>query len=140
MADIIVSTSSLVPPDRKFASLDGQVVNVINGDIGNANTSYIYFNLNEDGFTGFSMEFIIQATTLTIEGSNDLPSVDNASANWIDLIQYLTSASIGGPVINFTATGSFSTTAPIPWSRMRIKRVTTNATNALKIILTRMRS
>lgn len=136
MADTIVSTLNLAPPTPFFGDLCGQILNVVNGDIGNANTSYTYFGLIKDGFNEFSLQFVITATTLTFEGSNDLPQVSNASAVWTDITSYLT----GAMATDFVATGSYSTDAAIPWSRLRIKRVTTNATNALKLILTRMRS
>lgn len=133
MADTTLSTLNLSPPNAFFASLDGNILTINNGDLGNADTSYTYVDLVKSGFNMFSIQFIIQATTLTIEGTNDLPSIDNASANWADLTLELTN----GAASNFTTTGSLSLILPLGWSRLRFKRVTTNAVNSLKLILTR---
>lgn len=135
MADTILTTLNTTPPNDMPDSLDGVILTVLNTEIGNADTSYSYFDLAKSGYNIFSLQFIITATTLTIEGSNDLPSIDNASATWVDLTDVVSS----GDAASFTATGTLSVLFPFPWSRIRIKRVTTNATNALKLILTRGR-
>jgi len=138
MADVTVSSLNGSPPQNIPDSLDGTVLTVINGDLGNANTSYLYFDLIKTGLNIFSMQLVIEATTLTIEASNSAPSVDNASAVWTDISDLFTDSS-GTPLVNITATGSLTAKLPLPFSRFRIKRVTTNATNALTIILTRGR-
>lgn len=135
MADITLAKMNLNPPATQSDSLDGVVLTVANSELGNANTSYFYFDLVKAGFNIFSLQFTIQATTLTVEGSNDLPSVLDASATWTDITDVVTS----GVATNFTATGSLSILFPLPWSRLRIKRLTTNATNALSLKLTRGR-
>lgn len=135
MADSSLLTIDNTPPNNLPDSLDGKVLTVIHGDLGNAITSYFYFDLVKVGLNIFSLQFIIEATTLTIEATNDLPSIANADANWLDITDVLTD----GVAVNFTATGSLSRNAPILWSRFRIKRVTTNATNALILVLTRGR-
>lgn len=247
---------------------DGNFLTVASGSLGNANTSYSYFLLGAQGFDMFSLDFVITATTLTIEGSNDnLDIADEANelntttnnrtfagvgnwasdgtgasvlvgagvlavtagnaltgakldrayfndafgfligkkynvvlsitllsagtvsvyagtqliasglgngaaqtitftktdnvgdklsivasnaaatfsldnvliqdfpATWNDLTDMLT----GGVAASFTVTGSFTANTSIPWSRMRVKRLTTNATNALQLRMTRMR-
>ncbi|MDX1902090.1 MAG: hypothetical protein SFW66_08860 [Gammaproteobacteria bacterium] len=132
MADSYIKTTNEL---ARGITGDGLILDVNNGQIGNADTSYTYFYLNAQGYDEFSLSFVIAATTLTIEGSNDILSVSDSSAVWVDLTSMLTA----GVASSFTATGSYTTNASIPWSRMRIKRVTTNATNALELRLTRMR-
>ena len=136
MADVTLSTLNTTPPNNLPDSLDGLVLNVANGALGNADTSYFYFGLVKDGFNIFSLQFTIQNTTLTIEASNSLPSVADGSATWSDITEVVTS----GVATSFTSSGTLSILAPLPWSRIRIKRVTTNATNALAINLTRGRA
>ncbi len=132
--DISVNSFKLTPPNKFFCSLDGNVTNIANGALGNADTSYTYIPLLKSGFNMFSLDYVIQATTLTLEVSNDDPLVLDANANWVDVTSILTS----GAATSFTTSGSLSLSLPFPWSRMRVKRVTTNATNALQLLLTRM--
>lgn len=139
MADVTVSTLNTTPPNDMPDTLDGLVVNVANTDLGNADTSFLYFQLVASGYNIFSMQFTIQATTLTIEASNSLLSVSNASAVWSDITDVATSDSPGGAVTTITATGTLTVAFPLPYSRFRIRRLTTNATNALTINLTRGR-
>lgn len=134
MADIIFNHINTVPPSTFFASLDGNITLIANGALGNADTSNTYVDLGKAGFNIFSLQYVIQATTITIEASNDLPSVSNASAAWTDVTLILTN----GSASSFLATGSLTVSTAFPWSRLRFKRVTTNATNALSLILTRM--
>jgi len=136
MADSSLSTTRRSPPRHLADSLDGLVLTVSNGDLGDADTSYFYFDLVKSGFNIFSLQFTIQATTLTIEGSNSLPSVPNASAIWTDITDVVTN----GTATSFIASGSVTRSSPLPWSRLRVKRVTTSATNALTLNLTRGRS
>lgn len=133
MGDTTLSTMELAPPDGFWASLDGEILTIANGALGNADTSYTYIPFGKTGVNIFSLQWVITATTLTFEFSNSAPSVADASAVWSDQTTNLTGAA------TVTATGSLTVTAPFPWSRMRVKRVTTNATNALRLILTRMR-
>lgn len=140
MADVTLSILNTTPPLDIPYSLDGTVLTVANGDLGNADTSYFYFLLAGSGFNIFTLDFTIQATTLTVEVSNDLLSVSNASATWIDITELVTLNSPSGAVSTITNTGSLTVSAPLLWSRIRIKRVTTNATNALSLRLTRGRA
>lgn len=133
MADTTLDTTNQSPPDGFFASLDGRILDVANGDIGNADTSYTYIPLVKAGFTAFSLQYTITATTLTFEFSNSPVATADASATWVDLTTNLTGAA------TVTASGSLTIITPFPWSRMRVKRVTTNATNALSMRLTRVR-
>lgn len=139
MADVTLNSPSPIAPKGMPSSLDGSVLTILNGDLGNADTSYFYVGLEKDGYNIFSLQFVIEATTLTFEGSNDSASISDASAVWTDITDIVTSGSPGGSVANITATGSLTVAFPLPWSRFRVKRVTTNATNALKLILTRGR-
>lgn len=139
MADIKLATTNCNPPTDMPDSLDGVVVTVPTSSLGNNDTSFFYFDLLKAGFNIFSVEFTIVATTLTFEGTNDLPSVSDASADWRDLTDVLTISSPGGAVSTITATGTLTVSFPFPWSRMRIRRLTTNATNSLSIKLTRGR-
>jgi len=134
MADVTLSSTNCNPPLNMPDSLDGLVLSVPTSALGNADTSYFYFLLVGAGFNIFALDFIILATTLTIEVSNDLLSVPNSSATWYDYTSILTSGSS-----SITATGSLTVQAPFMWSRIRVKRVTTNATNSLSLRLTRGR-
>lgn len=107
--------------------VDGVVLTVADGDVGDAAEYYFYFDMAGSGFDGFSMEHIITATTLTYEATN--------GAEWHDVTQDLT----GGSVSSFTTTGYCTVASPVPWARLRVKAVTTNATNALILALTRIR-
>lgn len=139
MADVTLSNITPSSPTNMSPSLDGVVLNIAHGDVGDANTSYFYFGNVKAGYNIFALQFVIEATTLTFEGSNDAVSVADGSATWTDITDLVTIGSPGGSVTSITATGSLTVAFPLPWSRLRIKRVTTNATNALKLLLTRGR-
>lgn len=135
MAD---STLTAVNPAAQLnspTSLDGRILSVANGVLPDADTSYLYVGLAKDGYNLFTLDFILQATTVTIEASNDKPDVVDASAHWVDITNVCTS----GSSTNFTATGTLTVAFPIEWSRLRFKRVTTNATNSCIFIMTRGR-
>lgn len=131
MADVSLKSTNPRAPVNVPDSLDGLVLFVDNGDLGNADTSYFYFDLVKAGYNIFTLQFVVTATTLTIEVSNSKPEVSDGDATWTDITATLTGAT------TITATGSLTITFPLPWSRFRIKRVTTNATNALTLNLTR---
>ena len=216
---------------RASASLDGAITTVVATDLGNTITRYTYFDLARDGFSTFTLQHVITATTLTIEACNinsqpgttgtfvcsgtdgtgatlvattvntvggfaadddligaqviivadatqpdnvgDLRAItdyaqgtgtltldsavdggattsgvtsfrlkDSASpwsrrhsdptdAQWVDVTNALTGAA------SATATGVWIVDTPLAFERIRIKRVTTNATNALTLRLTR---
>lgn len=139
MADVTVTTLNQTPPQNMADTLDGRVLNIANGDLGNADTSYLYFYLAAAGFNIFTMQFTITATTLTFEASNSPLSTADASATWSDITNIVTSGSPGGAVTSITATGTVTVAFPLDWSRIRVKRLTTNATNALTLNLTRGR-
>jgi len=125
-ADYIVEKSPSVS-----ANLMGIVVDTTNE--ANATTTYYYFSLVQDGWTAFSAQHKITNATVTYEGSNDLPNVANSSATWSDITSMLTS----GSASSFTSNGYLSVNQPIPFSRLRIKRVTSSATNEVEIRLTK---
>lgn len=139
MADSTLSILNTTPPQNMPDDLCGRVLTVGNGILGDANTSYFYFPLVAAGFNIWSIQFIIQATTLTVEASNSPLSVADVSANWTDITDLVTIGSPAGSVASITATGSLTVAFPLPWSRIRLKRVTTNATNAFTLNLTRGR-
>lgn len=68
MADTIWNKISPVNP---FTSVDGLILDVNTGDLGNTDTSYNYFLLGAAAFNKFSIQYVITATTLTFEGTND---------------------------------------------------------------------
>lgn len=136
MADVTLKSIRATTPKGLPDSLDGVVLTVLNTELGNADTSYFYFDLVKAGYNIFALEFEIQATTLTIEGSNENPSVEDDDVTWKDITDVVTS----GVATSFTTTGTLTVLFALPWSRLRVKRVTTNATNALKLILTRGRA
>lgn len=139
MADSSLTSLNTTPPQNMPDDLCGRVVTVINGDLGNGNTSYFYFQLVASGFNLFAMQFNIQNTTMTVEGSNSKLDVSDASADWTDITDIVTIGSPGGSVSSITASGSLTIAMALPWSRLRIKRVTTNAINAFALDLTRGR-
>jgi len=117
--------------ERKFSN-DGNILTVVNGDLGNANTSYTYFNLTAESFNMFMLAFVIQATTITIETTCDAPSVSDTNATWTDCTNALTGS------VDATASGGWLVDTPCAFRRVRVKRLTTNATNALTLDLIRM--
>lgn len=139
MADTTLSVLNTTPPQNMPDDLCGVVVNVTNGQLGNANTSYFYFQLVAAGYNIWSIQFVIQNTTLTVEGSNSPLSTADGAAAWTDITTLVTIGSPGGSVASINATGSLTVAFPLPWSRIRLKRVTTNATNAFALTLTRGR-
>jgi hypothetical protein len=107
---------------------------VANGDLGNANTSYTYFNMSSEDWRYFSVACTnIQATTLTLEASPDPMSVADASKSWVDVTTAMTGAA------TLAAQGTWIRHFPTPFTRMRIKRVTSNATNSLRLKINRTR-
>lgn len=139
MADVTLASVNCNPPNNMPDSLDGSVLTVLNTELGNADTSFFYFDLIKAGFNIFTLQFTITATTLTLEATNDLPSVPNGSADWRNITDVATIGSPGGAVSSIIATGTLTVAFPLPWSRLRIRRLTTNATNALSLKLTRGR-
>ena len=107
---------------RDIGSAGGHILDVNNGDYGNTETYYKVFELGIHGFKYFSMRYVIQATTITIE-------VSNGGGVWWDE----TNAFLGAA--NATATGDAMVNTPLPWLYARVKAVTTNATNALDLYL-----
>lgn len=119
----------------KFAILDGLVENIDAAELGDAVTAYTYFDLLSDGMNAFGIDFVLTATTITFEGSHDEANVADGSAVWRDITSVLT----GGAASSYTADGSLTVSAPLPWPRMRVKRVTTDATNACELRLSRIK-
>ena len=62
---------------RCIASMDGNIVEVVATDLGNAVTRYTYFDLASEGFKHFSVNHVITATTLTIEACNRENAIGN---------------------------------------------------------------
>lgn len=116
---------------EKIGVIDGQILTIVNGDLGDADTSYTYINMLAEDCRYAVIDFTIQNTTLTLEATNDATSVADASANWTDITTYVSGAA------NATASGAWILDAPLSYRRIRIKRVTTNATNALSIRVSR---
>jgi len=106
---------------------------VINGDIANAHTDYTYFNMLSEDYMYATIDFTIEATTLTLEATNSDYGTADASAVWTDV----TLAETGAATV--TATGTWIIDTPFPFRRARIKRLTTNATNALTLRINRSR-
>jgi len=114
----------------KIGKRDGRILNVVDGDLGDADTSYTYFGMTDADMSMFSLHFVITATTLTIEGTNDVDTLD-AAAVWVGL----TNTFFG--VASETITGTWIQDEPCPFRRLRIVRLTTNANNALALHLNR---
>ncbi len=118
---------------RSIAGMDGLLTNVGLGDLGDANTSYTYFNLGREGYSYFSIGHTNTATTITLEFTNDTADVADASATWSDLTNLLVGAA------TITVAGTITVDTPWPWARGRIKRLTTNVNNAFTARITRSR-
>jgi len=116
---------------EKMGKIDGHILDVNNGDLGDAVTSYTYFNMAAEDYDYFTLNFTVEATTLTLEASNDDMTTADASGSWTDITTAMTGAA------NATATGAWIVDTPIAYKRLRVKRLTTNATNALDLYLTR---
>ena len=108
-------------------SIDGIIRNTPNGEFGDAATYYVYFAMLDSGFNMFSMHYEISNTTLTWEAHN--------GSDWRDVTNFLS----GGSVASVTSTGMLTAAAPVPYARMRVKALTTNATNSLILSMSRMR-
>ena len=117
----------------ELGKLDGVILTVENGDIGDANTAYTYFNMLAEDYKFFVLDFTIEATTLTLEASNSPMTTADASKVWSDITSELFN------VASETASGVWICDTPCPYARLRVKRLTTNATNALTLRLSRSR-
>ena len=110
---------------------------VANGDLGNADTSYTYFNMLAEDWKFASIMFpTLTATTLSLEATTDnvyASGYTDAAANWTDCTNALTGSTTA------TATGGWILDTDMSVQRMRVKRLTTNATNALKLRIMRTR-
>lgn len=223
--------TTFAPAATNTTQSDGQILNVVATALGNANTSYTYIDWADIGYKYGSIQFVITATTLTIEqcnmgfapglvitgaatstdgtgatlvcstlntangfatntdligakvvvtadattptnvgltrlvtaytGASGTMTLDSAlgattsgvtqfqiidnpapfsrrvsdptSTQWTDITSAVTGAS------TWTASGEWLFDTPLVYDRIRIKRVTTNATNALSLRLTRGR-
>jgi len=117
----------------RLGNVEGRILHVASGDLGNADTSYTYINMAAEDYRYLTLFFTITATTLTLEGSNDAMSTANTSAAWTDVTSSLTGAATA------TSSGGWIVDTPCAIGRLRVKRVTTNATNTLDLYLTRSR-
>lgn len=108
-------------------SNDGIVKQVVNGTFGDGVTYYYYFDMLGSGFNMFSMYYEIQNTTVSWEAHD--------GSVWADVTNFLSD----GAVSSVTSSGMLTAAAPVPYARMRVKAVTTNATNALTLSMSRMR-
>lgn len=114
-----------MPSTQLREKVTSNLATVANGDLGNTETTYYYLPVVD--FRYLSLFYTITATTLTVEACNDNESISNADAAWQDISTTILGAA------NVTATGYKVITTIFPIYRLRIKAVTTNATNALKL-------
>ena len=108
----------------------GDIANVVPTDYGDAQTYYKYFKLGESGFDFFSVLLDIVATTVTLEASNDMPDVADGDAFWLDVTNTLTGSA------NYTVDGHMVANKKVAISRLRLKCLTTHATNSLSAYTT----
>jgi hypothetical protein len=109
-------------------------VTVAEGDLGNAVTSYTYFNMNIEDWRYVTIAFpTVTATTLSLEATTNPSTTAASSASWTDVTTALTGSATA------TAAGAWIIDTPCSFTRMRVKRLTTNATNALSLIIARSR-
>lgn len=107
--------------------INTNALEVESGDIGNAQTYYYPFSLLLDNFNTFSIQAEILNTTLTFECTN--------GTGWTDVTALIS----GGAVTEYTTSGIITSGVALAWTGLRIKAVTTNATNSLRLSLARMR-
>jgi len=82
----------------------------------------------------FGDRLVVTGTLAAATFTLDDMSILEVAARWTDITLMLTD----GTATDFTITGFLSINVAIPWARMRVRRVTTNATNALELRLHRM--
>lgn len=80
MSDTVWST---INPVARDTSQDGLILDVNTTDLGNADTSYTYFDLLKAGFDAFSLSYVITATTLTVESTEDSDEYANSADEMI---------------------------------------------------------
>ena len=101
-------------------------VTVAGAELGSGVTSYTYFNMGAEDYRYAAVVFsTVTATTLTLEATTDPSTTADASKTWTDVTTALTGAATA------TAAGGWIIDTPMPFTRMRVVRLTTNATNAL---------
>lgn len=121
----------------------GRILNRVSGDVGNSDTSYVYFALACDkGFLSWSLRWVIVATTLTLEFSNsnlpagvhpmDATATQLEALAWVDRTTALTGAATQ------TVTGVMDHDTNESFYVGRVKIVTTNATNSLALYFNRV--
>ena len=121
----------------------GKILNRVSGDVGNSDTSYVYFALACDkNVLSWSLRYVIVASTLSFEFSNDnLPAgthpMDATAAQldalaWVDRTTALTGAA------SQTVTGVLDHDTNESFYVGRVKIVTTNATNSLALYFNRV--
>jgi len=133
MADVASPGLSLNVPQRVRGSLDGLITDVNAGELDVNNVSYTYIDLVRSGLPMFSLSWVLVATTITFEVSNDLASVPPGDQRWDDITLELTDGDA-----TVTTSGTLSVIFPLPWARMRVRRLTTNVTNGCELRLTRL--
>lgn len=122
------------------AKSGGQILDRPSPGVANANTSYVYFLCKfGDGKTVKALHWKPTATTVTLEFTNDNPTVLATSATatqlaaleWEDLTNLLTGSA------SHTTEGTHTFDEDFGWFLGRVKLVTTNATNAADLFLNR---
>ena len=120
----------------------GHILDVNTSDLGDANTSYTYFVLAAEDEKNAALNWTMTATTLTFEFTNDDTAAGvhwaNATATELGALVWVdrTSALTGAPTQ--TTAGSLTFDETMPWKLGRVVRLTTNATNACDLYLTRV--
>jgi hypothetical protein len=66
----------------------GRICHVINGQYPNTTTYYEYFNMSQDEMKYFTLQFVIENTTITLEVTND--TSPNGSGYWTDITDAMT--------------------------------------------------
>lgn len=111
---------------RDVGSRDGLILNVANGTLGNANTSFTYFNWSREGYRFGSLFYIIQATTLTIEAT----SIGDPNPTGQTRAGTATTTSGGGTVLtDSTLTATFPTDTDLVAIQIRILQDDTTPAN-----------
>jgi hypothetical protein len=113
-------------PHKRF-DVPGLIANVANAAEASGVTTYNYLSFGNEGYSNLVLIANLENTTLTLEGAADADSVALASMEWRDVTQTIWGIS------NLVVSGELVIDTDIPFSRLRVKSVTTNATNSRQI-------
>lgn len=111
----------------------GRILNRASGDVGDANTSYVYFALTSHQFKNWSLLWELVATTLTLEFTNqklDSSWIDAATATELNALNWDDQTADRTGAATQTTDGEYANDEAETFYIGRVKLLTTNATNS----------